>query len=182
VRALLAVFIVSALAPAAHADPLPDAGPLALDAFFDGCMGPVSARKDPAPALERAIASVRHDPAASPDAAHPEHKLWRVRGVDGDVEIETATGRAWCEVRLIGADPDAMARRLNNALSRLDVPTQRRSASGGAPGETVEQVIVGHDADDAFVVIVRKSREPKDGEPGLVLSASPLRAPAGGGQ
>ncbi len=174
-RALLAAVVMLGCASAAHAEPLPDAGPLALEAFFDGCMGAAEARKDPGPAIERAIGRERHDPASAPDAQHPEHKLWRLRGVDGDVEVETLTGKAFCEVRLIGADPESMERRLNNALSREEAPMQRRSLPGGAPGVTGEQVVIGHDDTDAFVIIVRKVREPRDGEPGLTLSAAPIR-------
>jgi hypothetical protein len=159
----------------AYADPLPPAGNVALEAFFDGCLDPVGARKDPGPALEHAIAGFKHETAPAPDPQHPERKLWKVRGVDGDVELETFTGKAWCEVRLLGADPDEAARKLNNALSRLDVAMQRKSLAGDAPGVTSEQVVLGHDSADAMAILVRKSREPKDGEPGLTLSAAPIR-------
>ena len=173
---------LAACAFSAHADPLPPAGVVALEAFFDGCLDPVGARKDPAPALEHAIGGYRHDAATAPDAQHPEHKLWRVRGVDGDVELETFTGKAWCEVRLIGADPDEAARKLNGALSRLDVPMQRKSEAGDAPGVTSETVVLGHDGGDVVELTVRKSREPKDGEPGLTLRAVPIRVGGGQGQ
>jgi hypothetical protein len=78
-------------------------------------------------------------------------------------------------VRLIGADPDEASRKLNNALSRLDVPMQRKSLPGGAPGVTEESVVLGHDAQDVLEIRVRESREPSDGEPGLTLSAAPIR-------
>jgi hypothetical protein len=164
-----------ACALAARAEPLPPAGTVALETFFDGCLEPVGARKDPGPAIEHAIAAYKHETTASPDPQHPEHKLWKVRGVDGDVELETFNGKAWCEVRLVGADPGEAARKLNNALSRLDVAMQRKSLPGGAPGVTQESVILGHDAEDALEILVRKSREPEDGEPGLTLSVAPLR-------
>lgn len=174
-RALLIAAAATALAWPALANPLPDAGPLALDVFFDGCLNAVGSRHDPGPSMEKAIAAERHDPAVLPDPQHPEHKLWKVRGVDGDVELETFNGKAWCEVRLIGADGDAMARRLNLAIGKLDVPMQRRSMPADAPGVTTEAVILGHDMSDGFIVMVRKVRQPKDGEPGLTLSAGPVR-------
>jgi hypothetical protein len=117
----------------------------------------------------------------TPDAQHPEHKLWRVRGVDGDVEVETFNGKAWCEVRLSGSDPDSMARRLNNALVKIDIPIQRRSLPSDAPGVSAEAAMLGHDAGDATIVLMREAREANDGEPGLTLSAAPMRT-SGQGQ
>jgi hypothetical protein len=98
-----------------------------------------------------------------------------VRGVDGDVEVETFNGKAWCEVRLIGADPDSTARRLNNALAKIDIPMQRRSLPSDAPGVVAEHGRLGGDAGDATIVLVRQAREPKDGEAGLTLSSAPIR-------
>jgi hypothetical protein len=161
---------------AAWAEPLPDSGPLALDAFFDGCLNPVLNRKDPGPAVEQALAAYKHETTMTPDPQHSEHKLWHVRGVDGDVEVETFNGKAWCEVRLIGADPDSTARRLNNALAKIDIPVQRRSLPSDAPGVTAEAAMLGHDADDATIILMREAREPKDGEPGLTLSTAPIRS------
>jgi hypothetical protein len=167
----------SLAASTAQAEPLPDSGPLALGVFFDGCLNPVLNRKDPGPAVEEALAGYKHETAMTPDPQHAQHKLWRVRGVDGDVEVETFNGKAWCEVRLIGgADPDSTARRLNNALVKVDMPIQRRSLPSDAPGVTSEAAVLGHDAGDATLVLVREAREPKDGEPGLTLSTGPLRS------
>lgn len=183
-RALFCLMMLGAVAAAAvaasgaSAEPLPDSVPLALDGFFDGCLNPVLNRKDPGPAIAQALAPYRHETVLTPDPKQPEHKLWHVRGVDGDVELETFNGKAWCEVRLLGADPDEAARRLNNALVKIDIPIQRRSLPGGAPGVTAEAALLGHDASDATVVMVRESREPKDGEPGLTLSAAPIRPAA----
>jgi hypothetical protein len=185
VRSLFSLMILgavaSAAASAAWAEPLPDSGPLALDAFFDGCLNPVLNRKDPGPAVAQALAAYQHETAMTPDPQHPEHKLWRVRGVDGDVEVETFNGKAWCEVRLIGADPDSTARRLNNALAKIDMPMQRRSLPSDAPGVTSEAAMLGHDSGDAAIVLMRQAREPKDGEAGLTLSAAPIRAQEQGG-
>ena len=181
VRALFSLMILGAAAVAstatsvAWAEPLPQSGPLALDAFFDGCLNPVLNRKDPGPAIEQALAAYKHETSMTPDAQHPEHKLWHVRGEDGDVEVETFNGKAWCEVRLSGSDPDTMALRLNNALLKIDIPMQRRSLPSDAPGVSAEAAMLGHDAGDATIVWMREAREPKDGEPGLTLSAAPIR-------
>jgi len=179
-RALFSLMILgaaaaSAPASTAWAEPLPASGPLALDAFFDGCVNPVLNRKDPGPAVEQVLAAFKHETAMTPDPQHPEHKLWRVRGEDGDVEVETFNGKAWCEVRLLGSDPDSMARRMNNALVKIDMPIQRRSLPSDAPGVSVEAAMLGHDAGDASIILMREARDPKDGEPGLTLSAGPMR-------
>ncbi len=154
--------------------PLPEAGQVALEAFFDGCLDPVGARHDPGPPMAKALAPYKPDAAPAPDATHPEHKLWRVRALDGDLEFEVLSGKAWCEVRLIGADPAQTARRVNTALGRLDIPMQRKSL-GGEAGVQSEAVIMGHGDQDGLVVVLRQVRDPKDGEPGLTVSVSPAR-------
>jgi hypothetical protein len=66
-----AALLVGALA--ARAEPLPPAGTVALEAFFDGCLDPVGSRKDPGPAIEHAISTYKHEATVSPDPQHPEH-------------------------------------------------------------------------------------------------------------
>ena len=110
-------------------------------------------RKNPGPVIDHALAAYQHETTMTPDAQHPEHKLWHVRGVDGDVEVETFNGKAWCEVRLSGSDPDSMALRLNNALVKIDIPMQRRSLPSDAPGVSAEAAMLGHDAGDATLVL-----------------------------
>jgi hypothetical protein len=173
-----AAAVASAAASIAWAEPLPESGPLALDVFADSCLDSVLNRKNPGPVIEHALAAYQHETTMTPDPQHPEHKLWHVRGEDGDVEVETFNGKAWCEVRLSGSDPDSMAMRLNNALAKIDIPMQRRSLPSDAPGVTAEAAMLGHDAGDATLVLMRKAREPKDGEPGLILSVTPIRPAA----
>lgn len=179
--AVLAVSVLSAgwLAAPADAAPLPRVDEVALQAFYDGCLQPVSARRNPGPPMAEVLAAYRPDEAPKPDAAHPEHRLWRVRALDGDLELEVLGAKTWCEVRVMGADPAALARRLNNTLSRMDAPLQRKSL-GGEPGVVSEAVVLGHPgADDGVVLILRQMREPRDGEPGLTLSVSPVRLEPG---
>jgi hypothetical protein len=171
--------LTTAFAPAALAAPLPRADEVALQAFYDGCLQPVSARKNPGPPMAEALASYKPDEAARLDPAHPEHRLWRVRAVDGDLELEVLGAKAWCEVRLMGADPAELARRLNISLSRMDVPLQRKSL-GGEAGVMSEAVVLGHaGADDGVMLLLRQPRDPREGEPGLTLSVSPVRLDAG---
>ncbi len=181
-RAASCFLILGLLAAAgeARAAPLPPAGEVALNAVFDGCLQPVSARKDPGPPMMAALAAFRPDEAPRPDAQHPERRLWRVRALDGDLELETFTGKAWCEIRVIGADPAQTARRIDAALVKLDVPMQRKSLRGAEPGETGEVVLLGHDGGDALMITLRQRRDPKDGEAGVTISLSPVRLPAGG--
>jgi hypothetical protein len=69
---ILALLAGTAACPgAAWAAPLPPAGEVALNAFFDGCLQPVSARKDPGPPMVLALASYKADEATKLDAQHP---------------------------------------------------------------------------------------------------------------
>jgi hypothetical protein len=175
---ILLGLLAAASAGSAGASPLPPAGEVALNAFFDGCLQPVSARKDPGPPMVQALAPYRPDEAPKPDAQHPERRLWRVRALDGDLEFETFTGAAWCEIRVLGADPAQTARRLDAALVKLDVPMQRKSLAAAEPGESGEVVLLGHDSGDALMITLRQRRDPRDGEAGVVISLSPVRLPA----
>jgi hypothetical protein len=98
--------------------------------------------------------------------------------MDGHLEFETFTGQAWCEIRVMGADPAQTARRLDAALVKLDVPMQRKSLAAQQPGETGEVVLLGHDGGDALMITLRQRCDPKDGEAGVVVSLSQVRLPA----